>query len=57
VLRRSSAGLAGDDKPPPYRIDLAGLVDYVDVLINDLAAGTEITPKRLQPRLVVGQPK
>jgi uncharacterized protein len=53
VLRRASAGLAQTDKPAPYAIDVAGLVDYADVLIDDLLAGAEITPKRLRPRLVV----
>jgi uncharacterized protein len=53
VLRRASAGLAHDDKPTPYGIDIAGLVDYAEVLIDDLTAHAEITPKRLSPRLVV----
>jgi predicted metal-dependent hydrolase len=53
VLRRASAGLAFDDKPAPYGIDIAGLVDYAEVLIDDLAAGAEVTPDRLRPRLVV----
>ena len=57
VLRRSSAGLAHDDKPAPHTVDVAGLVDYAEVLINDLAAGTEIAPNRLQPRLVVDRPQ
>jgi len=56
VLRRASAGLAGDDEAP-YDIDAAGLVDYAEVLINDLATGAEITPKRLQPGLVVDRPR
>jgi uncharacterized protein len=56
VLRRASAGLAHDDKPAPYAIDVAGLIDYADALIDDLVAGTDITPMRLQPRLVVVQP-
>jgi hypothetical protein len=55
VLRRAAAGLA-DDKPAPYAIDAAGLVDYAGALINDLAAGAEITPDRLRPRLVVLRP-
>jgi hypothetical protein len=53
VLRRASAGLAETDKPAPYAIDAAGLVDYADVLIDDLGANTTITPERLRPRLVV----
>ena len=57
VLRRASAGLAHDDKPAPYAIDVAGLVDYAAVLIDDLTAHAEITPQRLQPRLVVVRPE
>jgi hypothetical protein len=57
VLRRASAGLALDDKPAPYGIDIAGLVDYAKVLIDDLAAGAEVTPERLSPRLVVVRPQ
>jgi Flp pilus assembly protein TadD len=53
VLRRASAGLAHDDKPAPYAIDVAGLVDYAERLIDDLAANTAITPERLRPPLVV----
>jgi hypothetical protein len=57
VLRRASAGLAQTDKPAPYAIDVAGLVDYADVLIDDLAANAAITPERLRPRLVVVRPQ
>jgi hypothetical protein len=57
VLRRASAGLAQTDKPAPYAIDVAGLVDYADVLIDDLAANAAITPQRLRPRLVVVRPE
>ena len=57
VLRRASAGLAHDDKPAPYAIDVAGLVDYAAALIDDLTADAEITPQRLQPRLVVVRPE
>ena len=57
VLRRSSAGLAQNDKPAPYAIDVAGLVDYADVLIDDLTAQTAITPERLRPRFVVVRPQ
>jgi hypothetical protein len=53
VLRRSSAGLARSDQPAPHTVDTLGLVDYADALIDDLVAGAEITPRRLQPRLVV----
>jgi uncharacterized protein len=53
VLRRASAGLDQNDKPAPYGIDIAGLVHCAEVLIDDLAAGAEVTPERLSPRLVV----
>ena len=36
----------------PYGIDVAGLVDYADMLIDDLAVDAAITPERLTPRLV-----
>ena len=57
VLRRASAGLAHDDESAPYGIDVTGLVEYADVLIDDLAANVEITAKRLRPRLVVARPQ
>ena len=52
VLRRASAGLAFPDTAP-YDIDVAGLAAYADILVDDLAANTNITPERLRPRLVV----
>ena len=55
VLRRASARLAQNDKLAPYAIDVAGLVDYADELIADLAAHTELAPDRLRPRLVVAR--
>jgi len=54
---RTGRTLANDDKPAPYAIDVAGLVDYAAVLIDDLTAHAEITPQRLQPRLVVVRPE
>ena len=55
VLRRASARLAQNDKLAPYAIDVAGLVDYADELIADLAAHTELASDRLRPRLVVAR--
>ncbi len=52
VLRRASAGLALDGTAP-YDIDVPGLADYADMLIDDLAANAAIPPERLRPRLVV----
>ena len=57
LLRRASARLTDDDRVAPYGIDAANLVDYADTLIDDLAAGAEITPKRLRPRLVAVLPQ
>ena len=57
LLRRASARLAHDDQPAPYAIDAAHLVAYADALIADLAAGAEIPPKRLRPRLVAVVPQ
>jgi hypothetical protein len=53
VLRRASAGFAENDKPAPYAIDVSGLVDYADLLIDDLTGNAAITPERLKPRLLV----
>ncbi|WP_368834438.1 DUF309 domain-containing protein [Mycobacterium intracellulare] len=53
LLRRASAHLGHDDCPAPHAIDVAGLLDYADALIDDLAAGVDVTPMRLRPRLVV----
>ena len=53
VLRRASAGLAHDGKPAPHGIDVAGLVEYTAVLIDDLDANAAVTPERLIPRLAV----
>lgn len=53
LLRRASVHLGRDDWPAPHAIDVAGLVDYADALIDDLAAGVDVTPTRLRPRLVV----
>ncbi|MCV7378303.1 hypothetical protein BST11_18485 [Mycobacterium alsense] len=53
LLRRAAAHLAQEDPPAPHAIDVAGLVEYVDALIKDLAAGVDVTASRLRPRLVV----
>ena len=52
VLRRASDGFAVG-ATAPYDIDIDGLADYADVLIEDLAANVAITQERLIPRLVV----
>ena len=56
LLRSASARLSHGDRPARYAIDIAGLVNFVDALIDDLAAGVEIAPERLRPRLVVVEP-
>jgi hypothetical protein len=53
VLRRASASLAREDKPAPYLVDVAGLVQYAEMLIDDLTADAEIRSERLRPRLAV----
>lgn len=54
LLRRASASLAArQDRPAPHAIDVAGLADYADALIDDLAAGVDVTASRLHPRLVI----
>src|ERR1700678_1483009 len=50
LLRSASARLSHDDCPGRYAIDVAGLVDFADVLIDDLAADVEVPPQRLRPR-------
>jgi hypothetical protein len=50
VLRRASGRLA-DAGVAPHGIDAAGLAIWADALVDDLAAGTEITSQRLAPRL------
>src|SRR5271157_2438928 len=57
LLRRASARLAHADRPAPYAIDLDGLVNYADALIDDLGAGAEMTARRLRPRIVVSRPQ
>ncbi len=56
LLRSASARLSHGDRPARHAIDIAGLIDFVDALIDDLAAGVEIAPERLRPRLVVVEP-
>jgi hypothetical protein len=51
LLHSASARLSGG--PAPHGIDVAGLLIFVDALIDDLNAGTDITPQRLRPPLVV----
>lgn len=53
LLRRASGHLAHADWPAPHAVDVAGLVEYVDALIDDLAAGGDVSASRLRPRLLV----
>ncbi|OBF00208.1 DUF309 domain-containing protein [Mycobacterium sp. 852002-10029_SCH5224772] len=57
LLRRASAHLAQGDRPAPHGIDTAGLVGFADALIDDLAAGVDVTASRLRPRLVIRNAK
>lgn len=52
LLRRAGGGLNGVDRPVPHAIDADGLTSFAMSLADDLAAGTEIDPDRLRPRLV-----
>jgi uncharacterized protein len=54
VLGRAAAGLADVDRPAPHGVDVDGLLGIAGTLIDDLAAGAEITPGRLCPRLRAG---
>ncbi len=56
LLRSASARLAHADRPGRHGIDVAGVVDFADALIDDLAAGVQIPPERLRLRLVVVEP-
>jgi hypothetical protein len=53
LLGSASARLAHADRPGRHGIDVAGVVDFADALIDDLAAGVGIPPERLRLRLVV----
>jgi predicted metal-dependent hydrolase len=53
LLASASARLSHDDRPAPYGVDDAGLVDFADALVDDLKAGDDIPSERLRPRLVV----
>jgi predicted metal-dependent hydrolase len=56
LLRSASDRLAHADRPGRHGIDVVGLVDYADALIDDLAAGVHLTPQQLRPRLAVVEP-
>ena len=53
LLRRASAGLVTGGQAP-YGIDAAGLAAHATALSEELAAGADIAPHRLKPRLVAG---
>ncbi len=52
LLRSASDRIGHADRPGRHGIDVAGLVDFADALIDDLKAGVDITSERLRPRLV-----
>jgi hypothetical protein len=54
VLRRASARLAHYDRHAPHTVDVTGLVRYADALVDGLAAGVDVTPTQLRPRLTCG---
>lgn len=51
LLRRARDRLIGVGMPGPHTIDVTGLITYATTLADDLAAGEEISPARLRPRL------
>jgi hypothetical protein len=51
LLRRGSGHLGEVDHPAPYSVDVDGLVGWAAALVDDLAAGAEISPPRLRPAL------
>ena len=53
LLRRASGRLSRYDVPAPYAIDVEGLADFADALINYLAGSAEITAECLRPRLLL----
>ncbi|KUI47207.1 hypothetical protein AU198_17345 [Mycobacterium sp. GA-1199] len=53
VLSRARAGLA-DETAAAHGVDVTGLVDYAETLIDDLEAGARIDAQRLRPRLSTG---
>ena len=56
LLRSASAHLAHADRPGRNGIDVAGVVEFADALIDDLASGVQIPPERLRLRLVAVEP-
>ena len=52
LLRRASGRLRLIELPVPHGIDLAGLIEHADALVDDLDGGREIPPDRLRIRLL-----
>ena len=55
LLRRGCASLGTVPRPSPYSVDIDGLLGWAAALVDDLAAGADISPPRLHPELTVGQ--
>jgi hypothetical protein len=51
LLRRGSDRLGEVDHPAPHLANVDGLVGWAAALVDDLAAGAEISPTRLRPTL------
>ena len=51
LLRRGSGRSGEVDHPTPYSVDIDGLVGWAAALVDELAAGAEISPPRLRPAL------
>jgi predicted metal-dependent hydrolase len=55
LLRRAATHLGGIDGAAPYSVDVPGLIDYADALVEDLTAGVELKSARLRPALTVSR--
>ncbi|MGB3354878.1 MAG: DUF309 domain-containing protein [Mycobacterium sp.] len=53
LLRRGSSNLGTVAHRSPHRVDVDGLLAWAAALVDDLAAGADITPSRLRPELTV----
>lgn len=51
LLRRGSVSLGAAPRPSPYSVDVDGLLRWAAALVDDLAAGADISPPRLRPEL------
>ncbi|MEO3759263.1 DUF309 domain-containing protein [Mycobacterium sp. B14F4] len=55
LLQRASGRLGGTEQAARHGISVDDLVAYAEALCTDLAAGVQISPERLRPRLTLGR--